>query len=66
MSDGRPAGLDDSEVYVRTDAPDAYVRWYIRPDGTVVYQWPNGVWNESPMVSAETLRTSPVWVRESR
>ncbi|HEX6354744.1 hypothetical protein [Actinophytocola sp.] len=48
---------------MRADAPDSYGRWYVRTDDTVVYQWPNGKWNENPIVSAATLRTSPVWAR---
>lgn len=60
-TDTRPAGLDDAEVYVRADAPEAYGRWYIRTDGTVVYEDPSGAWSDPSMVSAEKLRTSSVW-----
>jgi hypothetical protein len=63
VSDTRPAGLDNAKVYVRADAPGTWGRWYIRADDTVVYQWPSGEWNERPLLSAATLRTSPLWTR---
>jgi hypothetical protein len=57
----KPANLDGAEVYVRADYPDSYGRWYIRSDDSVVYHSPAGEWRETSMVSAEKLRTSPVW-----
>ncbi len=62
-TESRPADLDGAEVYVRADAPDTWGRWYVRTDDSVVYHQPGGQWIENPIVSAEKLRTSPVWTR---
>jgi hypothetical protein len=44
------------------DQPNAVDRWHVQPDMTVIYERRPGQFEEARVLTASTLRDSPLWI----
>lgn len=53
--------MSGARVFVEAGAPVAGGRWYVLPDGSVVYERPSGERVSPAIVAASTLESSSTW-----
>ncbi|MCR6485527.1 hypothetical protein M8542_22110 [Amycolatopsis sp. OK19-0408] len=60
-----PPDLTGATTYAAAGQPNAVDRWHVQPDATVIYERRPGEFEESRMLTASTLRDSPLWIEAS-